>query len=45
LADRDFDNDAEIFWKKTIEQTVAYDEDFLRKHRTGSALQIRGKSI
>jgi hypothetical protein len=46
LVDRDFSNDAEIYWKKSIQQIVTYDEDFLRKHQTGAVVcQTEGKAL
>jgi hypothetical protein len=45
LADWDFSNNAEIYWKKAVQQKVTYDEDFLRKHQTGPATQAGGRAI
>jgi hypothetical protein len=45
LADRSFSNEAETYWKKSIQQTVAYDEDFIRKHQTGSVAQAGRKAL
>ena len=45
IMDRDFSNDAELYWKKAVQQTVTYDEDFLRKHQRGAVVHAEGKAI
>ena len=35
IVDRSFSKDAEIYWKKAIQQTAAYDEDFIQKCQAG----------